>query len=250
MSQYTLADFETVEQPSSWRCPACDDEVYDTYESAARHHMHCSDDDAHFLHDYYGEQLSAAYKMGRSTNELADKLGVDSKTVTSALDSLEVETRNTTTATKLWFETLCQEEQERVIYEGQEAAAKALSDWRDKNSDKHRKNAIQNLPDSPSGPESHSWRGGKCLRDNLTLTYGKESWASQREQSKQSDNYTCTRCGVQKEGIEIHSHHIVPVLAGGTNHPDNLMTVCNACHRSIEDFTWSIPEVIPVFTDQ
>lgn len=45
---------------------------------------------------------------------------------------------------------------------------------------------------------------------------------------------SCVLCG---SGSDLQAHHIIPVLAGGTNEPWNLLTVCTGCHPSVEQFT-------------
>lgn len=247
MTQYTLADFEPVEKPDVWQCPSCHEEEYESYESCARHHIHCDESGIHFLHDYFGHRLSAAYLSGKSTNELSDLLGPDSKTIRAALSSLGIETRDTSSATKTWFENLEESRREEIKYAGQEKAAEKLSQWRAENPEKHEKNAVENLPEPQSGIDNPCWKGGVSLRDALTRIYGEGSWQKQRARAKQSDDYTCSVCGEQARGEAMHTHHIVPVLAGGSNHPDNLMTVCRGCHRTVEDRTWEIPEVTAVF---
>ena len=44
------------------------------------------------------------------------------------------------------------------------------------------------------------------------------------------DNYTCQCCG--KKNKIFHTHHIIYKSNGGTNRPDNLITVCEDCHTS------------------
>ena len=45
------------------------------------------------------------------------------------------------------------------------------------------------------------------------------------------DNYECQICK-QKNNIQIH--HIIKQKNGGSNDPDNLVTLCSSCHRHIE----------------
>jgi 5-methylcytosine-specific restriction endonuclease McrA len=44
------------------------------------------------------------------------------------------------------------------------------------------------------------------------------------------DQYRCTICGATQD-LEVH--HIVPRAEGGTNDPDNLVTVCMPCHLQL-----------------
>lgn len=41
------------------------------------------------------------------------------------------------------------------------------------------------------------------------------------------DDHKCTECGTIEQ---LHVHHIIPKYLGGSNNPDNLITLCAACH--------------------
>lgn len=45
------------------------------------------------------------------------------------------------------------------------------------------------------------------------------------------DQHTCQRCQAQKP--DLHVHHIIPKHGGGTDTPENLITLCSACHREL-----------------
>ena len=55
------------------------------------------------------------------------------------------------------------------------------------------------------------------------------------------DGYKCRKCG-SKTHLEVH--HIVQRKDGGTNRPDNLVTVCHDCHVALHrgEFTLSKPK--------
>ena len=46
------------------------------------------------------------------------------------------------------------------------------------------------------------------------------------------DTFTCQDCGRKRgePGVRLQVHHILPVASGGTNDPDNLITLCDADH--------------------
>lgn len=46
------------------------------------------------------------------------------------------------------------------------------------------------------------------------------------------DNYTCQICGRQNV-TKPDCHHLIPIGRGGSNHPNNLICCCSACHRRI-----------------
>ncbi len=46
------------------------------------------------------------------------------------------------------------------------------------------------------------------------------------------DHHRCVCCGRGAEdGVKLEVDHILPVSKGGTNHPNNLRTLCTACNR-------------------
>ncbi|MFE0327947.1 HNH endonuclease [Streptomyces sp. NPDC058960] len=45
------------------------------------------------------------------------------------------------------------------------------------------------------------------------------------------DKKTCQDCGrIPGQGVTLQVHHVLPVHQGGTNDPDNLVTLCSECH--------------------
>ncbi len=48
-------------------------------------------------------------------------------------------------------------------------------------------------------------------------------------QIRDRDGHACTRCG-STDRLKIH--HITPVQHGGTDDPENLTTLCHACHEA------------------
>ena len=45
------------------------------------------------------------------------------------------------------------------------------------------------------------------------------------------DGYTCQCCGAHGKGIKFHTHHLESRKTGG-NAPDDLVTVCDKCHKA------------------
>jgi len=52
------------------------------------------------------------------------------------------------------------------------------------------------------------------------------------------DGYKCQHCKVQK--VKLHVHHIVFKSEGGTNSPDNLITLCESCHNKLHEGKFEI----------
>jgi hypothetical protein len=47
------------------------------------------------------------------------------------------------------------------------------------------------------------------------------------------DQHTCQKCKKSKEGTKLHVHHIVFKSKGGTDAPNNLITLCDGCHTKL-----------------
>lgn len=50
---------------------------------------------------------------------------------------------------------------------------------------------------------------------------------------------SCRKCG-DSNGLEIH--HMLEVVHGGTDHPDNLIALCSGCH---DEWTYVAPKSLP-----
>ncbi|MBI4300272.1 MAG: HNH endonuclease [Chloroflexi bacterium] len=57
------------------------------------------------------------------------------------------------------------------------------------------------------------------------------NWSEVSQNIRKRDRYRCTQCGASD--VELHVHHIVPLSQGGSNDPDNLITLCDYCHKEI-----------------
>jgi len=51
------------------------------------------------------------------------------------------------------------------------------------------------------------------------------------EAIKERDDWRCYICG---KDTDLHVHHIIPRSDGGPDIPENLVTLCSGCHRSVE----------------
>ena len=64
----------------------------------------------------------------------------------------------------------------------------------------------------------------------------------QREVILKRDDYTCRDCGRNGEpGLRadcVQVHHVVRRADGGTNDPNNLVTLCGVCHKKRDRATW------------
>jgi hypothetical protein len=47
------------------------------------------------------------------------------------------------------------------------------------------------------------------------------------------DNYTCQYCKNKRKDARLHVHHIQSTSDGGSNQPNNLITLCKSCHDDL-----------------
>lgn len=69
-------------------------------------------------------------------------------------------------------------------------------------------------------------------------------WDQRRRHVYDRDEYTCQNCGAQGSpygDAELHAHHIVDVVSGGTHDPSNLVTLCSDCHTATHTASITAP---------
>ena len=55
-----------------------------------------------------------------------------------------------------------------------------------------------------------------------------------RSEVLKRDGHTCVRCGLQAGTVPLEVACVVPLTRGGTNAPDNLITLCPNCHLATD----------------
>ena len=58
-------------------------------------------------------------------------------------------------------------------------------------------------------------------------------WSRIRQKVLNRDGYSCQICGLVETSI-LHIHHIMKKRDGGTDHMDNLITLCPSCHHKAD----------------
>ena len=53
------------------------------------------------------------------------------------------------------------------------------------------------------------------------------------------DDNQCQKCGAEKK---LGIHHVVSLREGGTNDPDNLVTLCRSCHMTLHHKQGDMPK--------
>jgi len=70
----------------------------------------------------------------------------------------------------------------------------------------------------------------------------------QRMKILKRDRFRCRICGRSPDNhvdIELHVHHIRPSCIGGLTHEENLITLCDTCHKGLDPhFEWSLYDLV------
>ncbi len=56
-------------------------------------------------------------------------------------------------------------------------------------------------------------------------------WYDLRVTIRKEDDNKCNICGAKYSNTMLHVHHIIPLSKFGSNHVNNLITLCEACHQ-------------------
>jgi len=83
-----------------------------------------------------------------------------------------------------------------------------------------------------TGQNHPNWTGGANLYEAIRENLSNQSWSKIAELSRSND---CHKCG--DFDTTLHEHHIVPIMFGGSNDGELLMTLCESCHRTVESYT-------------
>lgn len=80
------------------------------------------------------------------------------------------------------------------------------------------------------GQDHPNWKGGH------KLYYAVRSQLHGRSWEKVRDSELGPECRVCGDDGDLHLHHVIPILSGGTNEPWNLVTLCESCHPTAEAY--------------
>lgn len=89
------------------------------------------------------------------------------------------------------------------------------------------------------GRNHHRWKGGHTIYAAIKQLIGEESWARTSAKAREKSGDECQMCGTPSSETyrALDVHHIIPIMAGGTNGQWNLMVLCCSCHRKAEEYT-------------
>lgn len=94
------------------------------------------------------------------------------------------------------------------------------------------------------GAAHPSYNGAEGLGAALRKDIGGRRWKPLRQEIHSDNDVVCEWCGDGpfEDGRKIDLHHIVPLMAGGTNTMELIMPLCVGCHRRAEVYTQRILE--------
>lgn len=79
----------------------------------------------------------------------------------------------------------------------------------------------------------HDWYDGRHSVKQRSQT--RKEWEAMARYMRPAvftrDNYTCQNCDEKLSILDAEVDHIHPIARGGTNHIDNLQTLCRSCNR-------------------
>lgn len=77
-----------------------------------------------------------------------------------------------------------------------------------------------------------------AIRDAEIEAADKPSWVTYRAKLHENQQ-CCENCSRSSDEFVLHSHHLLPVLFGGSTFESNLMVLCSSCHRKAENYIGS-----------
>lgn len=203
----------------------------------------------HWLRSRYNDD-------GKAVPEIADECGVSRRTIRKWMDRYGIETTgkgptpdNTDYRDADWLSFMYHERGHTVeeIADRCDVAISTISRWLDKHGIETREKGAHTMDINPmSDPqvvEDHPIAGLKG--ENHPQYIGEDGawrsrskWTELREMAIQRDGERCILCGLTREehhehvGQDLDVHHIVPTSEGGRKYaPENLATLCRACHK-------------------
>jgi len=226
MIQYTLQ----AHQSNRSDCPACGRE-FDS-PKAIGPHFRARHPDCHavlerirrdFRPDAKTTLRALHHTLGIRVEEIADRFDYPRDGLIDAFDEVGVERREWELAD--WYD----EEPEQAGEHARRVASLGAP--------AREENGMAGV----TGQDHPKWRGGKSIYDAVKKQLPGDSWRQKKVEAKERDDNTCQMCGASE--CKLDSHHIVPIMAGGTNEFWNLITLCESCHTAVEQHTHAISPV-------
>lgn len=90
------------------------------------------------------------------------------------------------------------------------------------------------------GQDGPLWKGGRSIYHALVVLLP-GNWEERCNSVRERAGYECRMCGDAEAELyrSLDVHHIIPIMAGGTNGEYNLLPLCPTCHKTAEEYTRS-----------
>jgi len=89
--------------------------------------------------------------------------------------------------------------------------------------------ARERMSENQKGKKGNGWNGGITIESVMFYTSGK--WKRLSKLCKDRDNCACQRCFNYFPYEKLRAHHIFFRADGGEDVLENLITLCNPCHK-------------------
>ncbi len=84
--------------------------------------------------------------------------------------------------------------------------------------------------------DSHALKNPKVLKNKWLYQKGiNYGFANTKAYVLHRDNYKCQYCKNKNKGSKLEVHHIIFKRNGGSDEPENLITLCKTCHDKLHD---------------
>lgn len=183
--------------------------------------------------------------LDKPITRMAEELDVSHGWVQNQMADRNIYNRGCSEAAELRMAELSKAERKRQTAKAREGLPDyeekkhPLVKWREENPEQAKEMASQHMSrmvttrdenpmEGVSGQDSPTWLGGRSIYDAVKKQLHGPSWQSTRSQ------YLADKCRVCKSDTDLILHHIVPLMAGGTNDEYNYMTLCRSCHGTVE----------------
>jgi hypothetical protein len=71
-----------------------------------------------------------------------------------------------------------------------------------------------------------------------------QNWDEIRKKVYRRDGWRCQNC--EARNIKLYAHHLIPLSEGGSNELENLITLCEECHKDMH-FHMRYGKIISIF---
>jgi hypothetical protein len=199
-----------------------------------------------------------------SVNKMSDALCISRSAIYTGFEKTDVAVRGQAEAERVKNENMTEDERREQTEAARDANFEKYGDggsiahWVRENPEEHAKvsrNAAalvasardENGMRGRTGQDHPCWRGGKSVYDAVKKQLPGKSWRQKKVEAKDRDDNTCQMCDATE--CKLDSHHIVPIMAGGTNGFWNLITLCESCHSKCEMYTRQFDEFSSVLIE-